>query len=486
MRRNPLASSDDRMGYCDRKARQQLAIGLMHVQTPVLSRQYDLLLPVSIQIGQHRRRKPGVFHPALGRAEPGRLRLPALPQLRRILCVDGAGEGAIEGPEALAGATPASRALLPELAREIHPSDDALVIYTSGTTALPKGVVHRHRAPVIQSWRFAEHLRLEPTDRVLTAQPFFWTAGLCMSLGATLAAGAELHLQERFVPEEVLACIEEEGITALFAWPHQEQVLGEHPEAARRKLHTLRRIRFGTPLAGRAGLRENRWGPDASYGLSETFTIVSSLPADMPAEERAACSGRPLPGCEIRIVDPETGAPLPPGEPGEIAVRGLTLMRGYAKVDPEHVLDADGFFHTGDGGFVDEEGRLHWTGRLTHLVKTGGANVSPLEVEEALRGFAGIREAAALGIPHPTLGEALVVCAVPSGSSPPSEADVLRYLRERLAAYKVPRRILFVDPGEIRRTGTDKLKIAPLREKALERLAAEGAEIAGHRYGGGA
>ena len=284
------------------------------------------------------------------------------------------------------------------------------------------------------------------------------------------------------MPEEVLACVEEEGITALFAWPHQEQALGEHPDAARRKLHTLRFIRFGTPLAERAGLRENRWGPDASYGLSETFTIVSSLPADSPAEERAACSGRPLRGCEIRIVDPDTGEVLPPGRHGEIAVRGLTLMRGYAKVDPELVFDADGFFRTGDGGSLDEEGRLHLTGRLTNLVKTGGANVSPLEVEGALRGFPGIREAAALGIPHPTLGEALVLCAVPSGPVPPPEAEVMAFLRERLAAYKVPRRVLFLDPGEIERTGTDKLQVAPLREKALARLAAEGAEIAGHRY----
>jgi fatty-acyl-CoA synthase len=158
-------------------------------------------------------------------------------------------------------------------------------------------------------------------------------------------------------------------------------------------------------------------------------------------------------------------------------------MLGYHKVAPELVFDAEGFFRTQDGGHLDADGRLHWTGRLGNLVKTGGANVSPLEVEKALAGQPGIRVAVALGVPHPTLGEALVLCVVPTEGAPPPDEQALRsFLRERLAPYKVPRRVLAFSADAIALTQNQKVQLAPLREAALARLAAEGAEIAGHRY----
>jgi fatty-acyl-CoA synthase len=161
----------------------------------------------------------------------------------------------------------------------------------------------------------------------------------------------------------------------------------------------------------------------------------------------------------------------------------MTLMRGYHRVPPEAVFDADGWFRTGDAGWLDDDGLLHWTGRLTGMIKTGGANVSPLEVEKALAGRPGIRVAVALGVPHPTLGEALVLCVVPSDGAPPPDEQALRSsLRERLAPYKVPRRVLAFPADAIALTQNQKVQLAPLREAALARLAAEGAEIAGHRY----
>jgi acyl-CoA synthetase (AMP-forming)/AMP-acid ligase II len=417
-------------------------------------------------------------HPDLGAGTPGRLRCPALPQLRRVACL-----GDASWDELLGLGDDVPDALVDALCAQVEPSDDALVIYTSGTTALPKGVVHRHRAPVLQSWRFAELLRLDAGDRVWTTYPFFWTAGICMSLGATLAAGATLVLQESFEPEAALDLIERERATTVHAWPHQHKALGEHPSLARRDLSALRKIEITSPLAAQAGVRDDVYGTGGAYGLSETFTVASMLPCDAPAEERHRTHGTALPGMEYRIVDPETGAPLPPGTPGEIAVRGVTLMRGYAKVSPELVFDADGWFRTQDAGSLDADGNLHWTGRLSNLVKTGGANVSPLEIEEALARFDGLRAALAVGVPHPTLGEALVLCAVAAEGAAPSEDAVRGFLRERLAAYKVPRRVLFFRPDELSYTGNQKIQVGPLREKALVRLAAEGAAIEGHRYG---
>ena len=426
-------------------------------------------------------------HPELEEGSPGRLLCPALPQLRRLVCLgsERSRGGAESWQEVVESGADVPDALLDAAIAELSPSEDGMLIYTSGTTAHPKGVLHRQRAPVIQSWRFAELMGLRADDRVFTAQPFFWTAGLAMSLGATLAAGACLLLQEIFEPASALELIERERATVITAFPHQEKTLGEHASAAGRDLSSIRLSRFSSPLAKLAGIDEDVWGIDASYGLSETFTIAAMLPADTPSEIRRGSSGRALTGNEIAIVDPESGARLPVGAHGEIAVRGATLMRGYYKVEPEHVFDRDGFFRTQDGGSLDADGHLHWTGRLSGLIKTGGANVSPVELERVLAAYPGLRVAAAVGVPHPTLGEVLVLCAVPLAGAPtPDEAAIQAFVRERLAPYKVPRRVLLFSERDFQYTANQKAQLAPLREMALRRLAAEGAEIAGHRYGG--
>jgi len=426
-----------------------------------------------------------VAHPELADAVPGRLRCSALPQLRRLVVVgaDPAQRGVQGWYELAALARDVPSELLDAASAEVTPADAGMLIYTSGTTAHPKGVLHRQRAPVIQSWRFAEWMKLDPEDRVFSAQPFFWTAGFAMSLGATLAAGACLVLQEIFEPGPALELIERERVSVVHAFPHQEKELGEHPSAAQRDLSHVRKTRFGSPLARLAGIEKNEWGVDASFGLSETFTIAAALPVDAPAEERRGSSGRALPGMEIAIVDPETGAPRPLGEPGEIAVRGATLMCGYYKVEPDIVFDANGFFRTQDGGSLDAAGHLHWTGRLSGLIKTGGANVSPLEIERVLAPHPQVKIAVPLGVPHPTLGEALVLCVVPAAGAQPEEAGIRQFLRERVAPYKVPRRVLLFAEGELSYTANQKVQVGPLRDAALRRLAAEGAEIAGHRYG---
>ena len=434
-------------------------------------------------------------HPQMQGSGPGRLRLTALPHLRRIVCVgEGTGEGVKEGAAGADGVesesdlqalgSDVSDALLDAAADQVHPSDDGVLIYTSGTTAHPKGVLHRQRAPAIQSWRFAEHMGLTADDIVLTAQPFFWTAGIAMSLGASLAAGAPLFLEPVFDAARFLERIESERITTLHAWPHQEKAMADHPDAQTRDLSSVSKIEFASPLAPLVGLEHDNWGTYGSYGLSETFTLASSLPADSPADQRRGTNGRALPGMTLRILDIESGEPCTGAmEKGEIAVKGLTLMRGYAKVDPELYFDDEGFFRTQDGGALDAEGLLHWSGRLSNLIKTGGANVSPLEIEAALAHCPEVGVGAAVGVPHPVLGEIIVVCAVPAPGIEVSEPALLATLNEKLAAYKRPKRILFFTAEELSFTANQKLQVEPLRELALGRLRAENAEIAGVRYG---
>ena len=423
-------------------------------------------------------------YPDLAHGIPQRLHCNELPQLRAVYCLGiHAPRGGVETwGQLLAHGAGVSDALLDACGADVEPIDDGLIIYTSGTTSLPKGVLHSQRAAVIQGWRFCDLMRFDADDRLYTTYPFFWTAGIAMSLNATLAAGACLLLQETFEPGAALDLIESQRATAVHAWPHQQKSLGEHESAAGRDLSSVRKIDFGSPIAKLAGIEKDQYSMGASYGLSETFTLSSAIPADSPLDLRRSTHGKPLPGMVLRIVDPETGERLPAGEEGEIAVKGPSFMRGYYKVVPENVLDEDGFFRTQDGGSIDADGYLHWTGRLSNLIKTGGANVSPVEIEHALEKHPDIKVGIPVGIEHPTLGEVIILCAVPVEGASLEEDEIRDFLRERLAVYKIPKRVLVFRADQLSYTGNQKVQVAPLKEAALERLQSENAEIDGHTY----
>ncbi|MEZ5504320.1 MAG: AMP-binding protein, partial [Halioglobus sp.] len=372
-------------------------------------------------------------------------------------------------------------AVLDAMSAEVFPADDGMIIYTSGSTARPKGVLHMQRAAVIQSWRIADDLRLSPADRVWTTYPFFWSAGICMALGATLATGATLVLQETFEPAAALRCLVDERVNATQCWPHQAKAMAEHPAYATCDLSRLDKEVYR--LQPDVAAAHDLWGTQGSFGMTETFTFTANLPADSPVELRRGTAGKPLPGMHVRILDTQTGAPLPVGEEGEIAVKGLTLMRGYYKVEPEASFDDEGFYHSQDGGHLDEAGYLHWTGRLSNIIKTGGANVSPLEIEEALLSYPNLRIGIAFGAPHPVLGEVIVLCAVAMQGQQLVEDEIRAFLRGRLAAYKVPRRVLLFAESDLSFTGNQKIQAGKLIEAALARLREEAIVIDGVNYG---
>jgi fatty-acyl-CoA synthase len=157
-------------------------------------------------------------------------------------------------------------------------------------------------------------------------------------------------------------------------------------------------------------------------------------------------------------------------------------MRGYYKALPESYLDPDGFFHTQDGGSFDAEGYLHWSGRLSNIIKTGGANVSPVEIEETVAKHPGVKVGIPVGVGHPTLGEVIVLCVVPTEGSRVDEEEIRGFLRERLSAYKVPRRVLAFRADELSYTGNQKVQVQPLKEAALAKLRAERAVIDGYVF----
>jgi len=420
--------------------------------------------------------------PELRTQQAGFVRNPRIPYLREVVAF-GLGEacGSVQAwDEFLERGKDFPDSVLDAMMAEVVPGDDSLIIYTSGSTARPKGVLHLQRAAVIQSWRFADDLRLSKADRVWTTFPFFWSAGICMSLGATMAAGATLVLQETFEPGAALQCLADEKANATQCWPHQAKAMAEHPLYTQLDLSHIdkenRRLQPDIPP------EQDLWGTQGSFGMTETFTLASNLPADAPASLRNATAGKPLPGMNVRIVDTQTGIVLGAGEEGEIAVKGLTLMRGYYKVEPEATFDADGYFHTQDGGHLDDDGYLHWQGRLSNIIKTGGANVSPLEIEETLASYPNMRTAVPFGVPHPNLGEAIVLCAVAMQGETLLADEILSFLAEKLATYKLPRKILLFTESDLQFTGTQKIQTAKLVERAMARLRDEGVVIAGVNY----
>ena len=395
---------------------------------------------------------------------------PRLPYLREVVALDDSWDAFLAAGKRVADEVVDARA------SEVRPADPGLIVYTSGTTAVPKGILHAHRGPALQSWRFVRHLCLDPDDRVWSAFPFFWSAGFAMVMGGTLAAGGCLVLEERFAPAEALRLIETERVTAPFAWPHQSAEMEDHPAWHEADLSSIVKVTEFSSFARHPTVHVPRpWSSFAAYGLSETCTVITSLPADTPPEEQEGCEGVILPGNEVRILHPDTGGALGSGEIGRIAVRGPTLMEGYVKMLHEECFDADGFFHTSDAGYVDRERKFHWTGRTSEMIKTGGANVSPWEIELALMHHPALKAAKAVGLPHPTLGEMVVVCAVVHEDAEVDEHEVRDFLRGTLAVYKIPRHVVFVGHEELSLTANAKIRVEALRGLALERLEKENA-----------
>jgi fatty-acyl-CoA synthase len=339
---------------------------------------------------------------------------------------------------------------------DTSPSDHGLIIYSSGTTSAPKGMLHNHRAPTLQFWVQAQIFRRHERTRMWTALPLFWTAGLNTAMGATLAAGGCWVMQETFDAGEALALMAREAVTEPYALPHQIGALEEHADWATTDLSSLTYV-FGKSAFSRHPTvdGDTTWNMPVGYGLSETCAFFVSHMSDTPRQLLKQSMGKLLPGNELRVVDPDTGRVLGPNEDGELAIKGPTLMEHYVGMTPEECFDADGFFHTGDAGFFDDDGYVHWTGRRTEMIKTGGANVSPAELEVELRACPPVKLARIVGMPDPRLDEIVVACITLKDGAEATEADIQAFLRERVAAYKVPKRVLFFDEGEIPMTGSD-------------------------------
>ncbi len=388
------------------------------------------------------------------------------PKLRRIVWLGAdpparaANDGELSWEALLAMGEGIPEARIDAAGRAVTGDDVALLLYTSGSTAAPKGIFLQHRLWIENAWNIGERQKVTEHDRLWLAVSLFWSFGSVNALPNILSHGACVVLQDHFDASEALALIERERCSIMYGTPNMVLALIEHPTRADRDLSSLRSgAMIGTPEqlmnAVNLGVREIC----NVYGLSETYGNCAVTHADEPLSVRLQSVGQPLPGVTVRICDLETGQPLPAGEVGEIRVQG-PLFACYYKEEQKtrEAYDANGFFHTGDLGTLDDTGRLYYRGRLKEMVKSGGINIAPIEVEETLMRHPAVRTAYVIGMPDPLLDEVLVAIVVAHEGAHPAAEDLARFCRQELAAYKVPVRFHLATDDELPLTTTGKVQ----------------------------
>lgn len=379
-------------------------------------------------------------------------RYAALPELHTLI-----GLGSSPGPDALdtdalleqGRMLLASRGAPP---REDNPESIAILFYTSGTTSFPKGVPLSHANLLPHSVRAGGLLGLQPGEKVLTLYPFFGISGGANKVLSTFGSGACLVFQDAYRPAEACDLLNAESCTVIHGVDVQIRELmaelkrrGAGPQPPRR-----------ATVAFTAGLDEALARAMADglgvqrfihpYGMTETNPMILRNELDDPFEVAVRAGGRVAPGVEVRVVDPESGQALPAGKEGEIVVRGSTVMRGYYR-DPETTAAAlrNGWFHTGDLGVATPDGYVFYVGRIKDMLKVGGFNVAPQEVEEALRAHPAVGDVAVSGIPDERLGEVPVAFVIPAAGMIVDGPTLIEWCRDRIANFKIPREVRVVD-----------------------------------------
>jgi acyl-coenzyme A synthetase/AMP-(fatty) acid ligase len=365
--------------------------------------------------------------------------------LRRIAFVD-PGAGADPG-WSLASLEESGRSIEPALLEaaeaDVAPGDRLTIVHTSGSTSEPKGVIHTHGA-LIRHLDNLNRLRRYTQDEVLFSNsPFFWIGGLAYSLLGTLVAGARLVCSNDPRAGAVLDLLERERPTLVNGFAQSVAHLPLDPSFAARDLSSIRRGNLYPILPAAVRPRDPALR-HAMLGMTETGSVclTSDDESDQP-EQRRGSFGRPVPGFEAAVLDPDTGRRCAPREAGELVLRGPSMMEGYEGRERHEVFDADGWYRTGDIVVVDEDGFFYFEGRRGDMIKTSGANVSPREVEAAIHALTGLT-AHVVGLADAARGQ-VVAAALRVPAHHAVDIDELRArLAGRLSSYKVPRRFLLL------------------------------------------
>jgi acyl-CoA synthetase (AMP-forming)/AMP-acid ligase II len=397
----------------------------------------------------------------------------ALPALETIVIARGAARGRGRAwPDFMGTATPESLAEVARRSAALEPDDPSDILFTSGTTGVPKGVVMTHGRTLTVATDWVAMTGLSAGDVYLQVNPYFHMFGLKAGILASVASGATMLPEPVFDVDRVLARVASERVTVLPGPPTLYQSVLDDPDRAKHNLSTLR-----VAVTGAADIpvelirRMHDELPFSQivtgYGLTEGGTACATS-SDDDAEAIATTVGRARPGFEVRIVG-EGGRDVEAGQAGEVLLRGGSIMAGYLD-DPDEtakVLDTDGWLRTGDLGALDDTGRLRIVGRVKDMFIVGGFNAYPAEIENALLRHPAVQQAAVIGVPDQRLGEVGMAFVVVSGDESVSGEEIIGWSRNEMANYKVPRVVEIV--GALPLNATGKVMKETLREQAAAR-----------------
>jgi acyl-CoA synthetase (AMP-forming)/AMP-acid ligase II len=391
----------------------------------------------------------------------GPLRFERLPQLRNIFSLTDFDR---DWPD------PEPESFLRSCESTVRPTDDLVVIYTSGSTSDPKGIIHTHGSTIAHARFIAAAHEWTETDRIYVPMVFFWVAGLVFGLLGPMQLGATILTEYKFDAGDVLRLLERERATYTTGFPHVGPALLNHTDFASTDLSSLREG-YQQVL-----LPPERRTADPSLrvrqlGMTETCSSHTWWPPhEQVPEAKRGSLGVSAPGYEHKVID-ENGQEVPNGVTGEICVRGLAMMRGKVGRQWHEVFDRDGWLHTKDAGYRDDDGHLYFAGRTDEMIKTAGTNVAPIEVEAALGRIDSVRIAYVVGIPDVDKGAIVSAAVVLNEGCTASADDLVDVCRRQLAAYKVPKKWVILDsPDGLPYTTTDKID-----KKRLTTLIAEDA-----------